>query len=100
MNNVISHKLGVSVPKTKVGGGFETTTATVREDDAIFSCCLNESNVPPEYLPKAREWFQHQMERCAEMHGTCWPEHREWVADYINEELRQHLESKGVQHAL
>jgi hypothetical protein len=47
-------------------------------------------------LPKARAWFQRQMDRCAEKHGDKWPDHREWMADYINEELREHLESKGV----
>lgn len=100
MNNVISTKLGVSVPKTKAAGGCETTTATIKQGKPIFSCGLNESNIPPEYLPKARDWFQRQMERCAEKHGASWPEHREWLADYINEELRQHLESKGGHHDL
>ena len=57
---------------------------------------LNESAIPPEHLPKARAWFQRQMDRCAEKHGDKWPEHREWMTDYLNEELREHLESKGV----
>ena len=61
---------------------------------------LNESAIPPEHLPKARAWFQRQMDRCAEKHGDKWPEHREWMADYLNEELREHLESKGVHHAV
>ena len=60
---------------------------------------LNESAIPPEHLPKARAWFQRQMDRCAEKHGDKWPDHREWMADYINEELREHLESKGARHA-
>ena len=33
-------------------------------------------------------------------HGDKWPEHREWMADYLNEELREHLESKGARHAV
>ena len=57
---------------------------------------LNESAIPPEHLPKARAWFQRHMDRCADKHGDKWPEHREWMADYLNEELREHLESKGV----
>ena len=61
---------------------------------------LNESAIPPEHLPKARAWFQRQMDRCAEKHGDKWPEHREWMADYLNEELREHLESKGARHDL
>ena len=61
---------------------------------------LNESAIPPEHLPAARAWFQRQMERCAAKHGSNWPEHREWLAEYINEELREHLESKGARHGL
>ena len=61
---------------------------------------LNESNIPPEHLPKARAWFQRQMDRCAEKHGDKWPEHREWLADYLNEELREHLEKKGGHHGV
>ena len=48
----------------------------------------------------ARAWFQRQMDRCAAKHGDKWPEHREWLAEYFNEELREHLESKGVHHAV
>ena len=61
---------------------------------------LNENAIPPEHVPKARAWFQRHMDRCAAKHGSNWPEHREWLADYFNEELREHLESKGVRHAV
>ena len=57
---------------------------------------LNENAIPPEHLPKARAWFQRRMDYYAAKHGTAWPDTREWIADYINEELREHLESKGV----
>ena len=50
---------------------------------------LNEANIPPQ-----------QMDRCAAKHGDNWPEHREWLAEYFNEELREHLEKKGARHGL
>ena len=56
---------------------------------------LNEANIPPHLLPKARAWFDRQMARYADKHGDHWQEHREWVADYINEELREHLEGRA-----
>ena len=58
---------------------------------------LNESAIPPELLPKARAWFQRRMDYYAAKHGSAWPDTREWIADYINEELREHLEKKGGQ---
>lgn len=56
---------------------------------------LNESVIPPELLPKARAWFQRRMDYYAAKHGTAWANTREWIADYINEELREHLAKKG-----
>jgi len=100
MHDDNSTKLGASVPNEKVAWGYHTTTATSKECSDIFPCLLNESNIPPEHLPKARAWFQRQMDRCAAKHGSNWPEHREWLADYFNEELREHLENKGVRHAV
>ncbi len=55
---------------------------------------LDEKPISPELLPKARAWFARQMARCAASHGSRWPEHREWLADYLNAELRQHLAKK------
>ena len=56
---------------------------------------LNESAIPPDLLPKARAWFQRRMDHYAAKHGAAWPDTREWIADYINEELREHLARKG-----
>ena len=56
---------------------------------------LNESAIPPHLLPKARAWFQRRMDYYAAKHGTAWADTREWIADYINEELREHLAKKG-----
>lgn len=100
MHSTNTTEVGASVPNEKVAGGYHTTTATSKEYSPIFSYGLNENNIPPEHLPKARAWFQRQMDRCAAKHGDNWPEHREWLAEYFNEELREHLESKGARHGL
>lgn len=55
---------------------------------------LDETPIPVELRPKAREWFARQMARCAASHGTRWPDHREWLADYLNAELAEHLAKK------
>ena len=101
MHSTNTTEVGASVPeKTKVAGGYQTTTATSKECGNIFPCLLNESNIPPEHLPKARAWFQRRMDYYAAKHGTAWADTREWIADYINEELREHLEKKGARHGL
>ena len=101
MHSTNTTEVGASVPeKTEVAGGYQTTAATSKECSPIFSSGLNESNIPPELLPKARAWFQRRMDYYAAKHGTAWPDTREWIADYINEELREHLEKKGARHGL
>lgn len=57
---------------------------------------LKEQNIPPELLPQARTWFDRQMAQLEKAHGDKWPAHREWLADYLNEELREHV----VKHQL
>jgi hypothetical protein len=73
-------------------GGFDRTRLP---DPLAFAWGLNENNIPPELLPKARAWFQRRMDYYAAKHGTAWADTREWIADYINEELREHLAKKG-----
>ena len=101
MHSTNTTEVGASVPeKTKVAGGYQTTTATSKDSTPIFAWGLNENNIPPELLPKARAWFQRRMDYYAAKHGSAWPDTREWIADYINEELREHLEKKGARHGL
>lgn len=52
---------------------------------------LREEGIPPDVLPKAREWWARQMQQLARSHGSKWPEHRQWLADYLNEEVRERL---------
>ncbi len=55
---------------------------------------INEKNIPPALLPKARAWFDRQIKHLEQAHGASWPDHREWLCDYLNAELREHLASR------
>ena len=48
-----------------------------------------------EILTAARRWYETELERCTRAHGARWPEHREWVDDYLGEELRLRLLARG-----
>jgi hypothetical protein len=50
---------------------------------------LNERDIPAELLPKARAWFAQEMARLEKLHGDKWPDHRDWLAEYVSEELRE-----------
>ncbi len=50
---------------------------------------------PAEVRRRANEWFARQLERAAKAHGAAWPEHREWVEDYLKQELRDRLAAIG-----
>lgn len=55
---------------------------------------LNERDIPPELLPKARAWFAQEMARLEKAHGDKWPEHRDWLAEYVSAELRERAISR------
>lgn len=44
---------------------------------------------PEEVQALAEAWFNQQMRRAEARHGAQWPENREWVADYLREEVQQ-----------
>lgn len=82
-----------------------TFTAPARDPAARFhnapdANLLHSDGTPPELLPQARAWFERQMRRAAQSHGSRWPEHREWVADYFNEELRERLADREVRNGV
>lgn len=52
---------------------------------------LREEGIPSDLLPKVRAWWDSQMNTIARAHGADWPKHREWIADYLNEEVRERL---------
>ncbi len=35
------------------------------------------------------------MASIAKAHGASWPEHKEWIEDYLREELRERLHALG-----
>lgn len=50
---------------------------------------------PAEIRRQAQEWFDRQVEIISKAHGPAWPEHREWIEDYLRAELRQRLIALG-----
>jgi hypothetical protein len=61
---------------------------------------LDERGIPAELLPQARAWFALQMNKLEKAHGPHWPANREWLVDYLNEELRERAARKGAQHGV
>ena len=50
---------------------------------------------PAETLASAEAWFARQVEALRLCHGNKWPERREWIENYLAEELRQRLVAIG-----
>lgn len=50
---------------------------------------------PEEIRAAAEAWFARQVEIARRALGTYWPAHREWVRDYLREEIRQRLIARG-----
>jgi len=48
-----------------------------------------------EIIATARHWHEAQVRRCALAHGDSWPDHREWVEDYLTELVLQRLLARG-----
>ena len=61
---------------------------------------LNLDAIPRHLHAQARAWYERQMAKAAAKHGDRWPEYFEWVHEYLEEELRQHLKRKGGRHGL
>lgn len=50
---------------------------------------------PGEIRQRARAWYDRQIEIIAKAHGPSWPEHKAWIDDYLQEEIRQRLWDLG-----
>lgn len=50
---------------------------------------LDESNIPQDMLPRARKWYDSQVQRLKAVHGKQWSETGEWLEDYLNAEVRE-----------
>lgn len=61
---------------------------------------LDVTNIPEDLRERAKSWYSAQVKRLASLHGDKWPEHREWLEDFLNAEV-QELVWKAVQdHAV
>lgn len=54
-----------------------------------------EPETAAQVLATAEAWYRRQVELLRKCHGTSWPQHREWVLDYLREEARQRLIARG-----
>ena len=50
---------------------------------------------PEEIRQRATAWYERQIQVIALAHGPSWPEHREWIEDYLKAELRERLYALG-----
>lgn len=50
---------------------------------------------PEQILALAQAWYRRQVEILRTAHGTSWPAHREWITDYLRQEVRQRLIARG-----
>lgn len=46
-------------------------------------------------LDEARAWFSAEQQAIARAHGARWPEHRDWMRDYLLAEVRERLAAQG-----
>ena len=61
---------------------------------------IDERNIPLYLLSRARVWYARQIADLEQKHGSAWPNVREWLDDYVNAELREHLQKKEVRHGI
>lgn len=47
---------------------------------------------PAQLRERAERWFEREMAIAERAHGARWPEHRDWVADYLRQEIRERLQ--------
>lgn len=50
---------------------------------------------PAEMREQAQRWFDRQIAIISKAHGDRWPDHKEWIEDYLREEIRERLIARG-----
>ena len=50
---------------------------------------------PAEVRARAQEWYDRQIAALKLAHGDAWERNREWLEDYLKEELRERLVAIG-----
>lgn len=53
--------------------------------------CLTNEQIRQE----SEAWFQRQMAILEKVHGKRWPDHRDWLEEYLKAELRERLLACG-----
>ena len=54
-----------------------------------------EAETPAQIVALAQQWYARQLEILRAAHGSSWPAHREWLTDYLRQEVRQRLIARG-----
>jgi hypothetical protein len=52
---------------------------------------LKEALTPGEMRQQARAWYDRQIEIISKAHGSSWPEHKDWIDAYLQEENQQNI---------
>lgn len=50
---------------------------------------------PADLRARAQAWYDRQIASIAKAHGDRWPDHKEWIEDYLRQELRERLHALG-----
>lgn len=63
---------------------------------------LNEREIPAEFLTRSRAYFLRNMNHLEKVHGGNWESHREWFADYLNQDVMDLIKNvdKRTTHSL
>lgn len=53
------------------------------------------SATPAQVRAAAKQWFERQLALLQRQHGSRWPEHEQWLRDYLAQQLRSRLVERG-----
>lgn len=56
-----------------------------------------EFGVTPQQARKAADWHAREISRISAQHADLWPQHEDWVRDYLKQELREHVQARVFQ---
>lgn len=50
---------------------------------------------PAEVKDRAQGWFDRQVAVISKAHGDSWPDHKEWIEEYLKAEIKERLVARG-----
>lgn len=62
---------------------------------SYLSKTIDKPMSPGEIRQRAQAWYDRQIEIISKAHGSSWPQHKDWVDDYLREQLRDRLHELG-----